>query len=84
MSVAPSLTAEPLKTAQSRGRSVLEAAVNVVLGFLLAFVMQGMIYPLLGIITKAEDNLLIAAIFTVLSLVRSYLVRRAFETARRD
>lgn len=49
-------------------------------GFLLAFVMQGLIYPLVGIITTAQDNLLIAAIFTLLSLIRSYLVRRAFET----
>jgi hypothetical protein len=64
---------------QSRAGSVLESAANVVFGFLLAFVMQGVIYPLLGIVTTAQDNLLIAAIFTLLSFVRSYLVRRAFE-----
>jgi hypothetical protein len=68
---------------QSRAGSLLEAVINVVFGFLLAFVMQGMIYPFLGIFTTAQTNLLIAAIFTLLSLVRSYLVRRAFETFAR-
>jgi uncharacterized protein (DUF697 family) len=69
-----------LRVPQSRGGSLVEAVVNVVFGFLLAFVMQGLIYPFLGIVTTAQTNLLIAAIFTLLSVVRSYLVRRAFET----
>ena len=71
-----------MRSPQSRALSILEAVVNVVFGFLLALVMQGIVYPLLGIVTTGATNLLIAAIFTLVSLVRSYLVRRAFETFR--
>src|SRR3954451_12041293 len=49
-----------VRIGQSRRGSLLEASANVVFGFLLAFVMQGLIYPLMGIITTAQDNLLIA------------------------
>jgi hypothetical protein len=70
-----------MRPAQSRSQSMLEAVVNVVFGFLLALVMQGIIYPLLGILTSGTTDLLIAAIFTLVSLVRSFLVRRAFEFA---
>lgn len=67
---------------QSRSASLFEAVTNVVFGFLLAFVVQGIVYPLLGIVTTAQDNLLIAALFTALSIARSFLVRRAFESFR--
>lgn len=83
MSHVASVQIQPSSTRQTRRGSLLEATANVVFGFLLAFVMQGLIYPLLGIVTTAQDNLLIAAIFTLLSLIRSYLVRRAFETLGR-
>jgi hypothetical protein len=68
-----------MRAPQSRALSMLEAVVNVVFGFLLALIMQGIIYPLLGIVTTGATDLLIAAIFTLVSLVRSFLVRRAFE-----
>lgn len=67
---------------QSHSASLFEAVTNVVFGFLLAFVVQGIVYPLLGIVTTAQVNLLIAAIFTALSIMRSYCVRRAFECFR--
>jgi P27 family predicted phage terminase small subunit len=62
--------------------SLAEAVTNVAVGFLLAFLVQGLIYPPLGIRTTPQDELLIALIFTAVSLLRSYLVRRAFETFR--
>lgn len=62
---------------QSHSASLFEAVTNFVFDFLLAFVVQGIVYPLLGIVTTAQVNLLIAAIFTALSVVRSYCVRRA-------
>ena len=68
------------RRSQSRAGSLTEAGTQVVVGFLLAFVVQGLIYPLFGIVTTPETNAAIAGIFTALSLVRSYLVRRAFET----
>jgi hypothetical protein len=69
-----------LRRAQSNEESFLEAATNVSIGFAIALVTQAVAYPLLGISSTFETNSIIAAIFTVVSLIRSYLVRRAFET----
>jgi membrane protein implicated in regulation of membrane protease activity len=69
-----------LRRAQSRGDSFLEAATNVAFGFVLALVTQAIVYPLFGIATTLTTDGTIAVIFTIVSLVRSYLVRRAFET----
>jgi membrane associated rhomboid family serine protease len=68
---------------QTRRMSLMEASTNVVLGFLLALVTQGIVYPLFGIRTSVETDAALAAIFTGVSLIRSYLIRRAFESGRR-
>jgi hypothetical protein len=65
---------------QARSASLLEAITNVAAGFLLAFLVQGFLYPALGINATAQENLMIAAVFSALSIIRSYLVRRAFDT----
>ena len=65
---------------QSREASLLEAATNVTLGFVLALLMQALLYPMFGIHTTVLTDSTIAVVFTLVSLVRSYLVRRAFET----
>ena len=72
-----------LRPMQSASHSLLEACTNVALGFVLALVIQAIAYPLFGIRTTIVIDGTIAAIFTLASLVRSYLVRRAFETFRR-
>ena len=69
-----------LRRVQSREDSFLEAVTNVVLGFVLALVTQAAVYPMFGIVTTITTDSTIAVIFTLVSLLRSYLVRRAFET----
>ena len=66
---------------QSRGESMLEAATNVAFGYLLALITQAVAYPVFGIRTTFAADAALAAIFTCVSLVRSYVVRRAFESA---
>jgi hypothetical protein len=56
-----------------------EAVTNVLLGYLLAIVTQRLAYPLFGIHTTFAADGAIAAIFTLVSLARSYVVRRLFE-----
>jgi hypothetical protein len=51
----------------------------VALGFLLALMTQGAVYPMFGIHTTFATDSAIAVVFTAVSLIRSYLVRRAFE-----
>jgi hypothetical protein len=69
-----------LRQVQNRSDSLLEAGTNVALGFVLALVIQAVVYPLFAITTTIATDGAIAVIFTLASLVRSYLVRRAFET----
>jgi membrane protein implicated in regulation of membrane protease activity len=67
---------------QSHLMSLVESIANVAVGFLLALGTQLAIFPLLGIVATFSDNLLLGCIFTVMSLVRSYLLRRVFESLR--
>jgi hypothetical protein len=62
--------------------SLLEAITNVVVGFLLALLTQLVLFPLLGLAISISDNVLIGAIFTAVSIVRSFTLRRLFEGLR--
>lgn len=63
---------------QSRAMSAAESVANVAIGYGVAVASQLVIFPLFGVHLPLSDNLLIGAWFTVISLVRSYAVRRLF------
>ena len=63
---------------QSRRRSAAEAATNIAVGYAVSLVAQVLIFPLFGIYTSIGKNALIGAAFTVVSLIRSYTLRRMF------
>ena len=67
---------------QSLWMSFVESVANVVVGYLVAVAAQILVFPLFGFHATLSDNLLIGLIFTGVSLVRSFLLRRAFETWR--
>lgn len=62
--------------AQSRRGSMLESVINVLVGYGVAVGAQLMIFPLFGVNLPIGDNMLIAVLFTAVSLVRSYCIRR--------
>lgn len=64
---------------QSRRMSLVEAVANVAVGYGVAVATQVLVFPLFGMTPSLGDNLAIGAIFTVVSLVRSYCLRRVFE-----
>ena len=68
---------------QSRWMSFAEAVVNVVVGYGVAVVTQMLVFPLFGMRASVSDNLLIGVIFTMVSMVRSFTLRRVFESLRR-
>jgi uncharacterized membrane-anchored protein len=63
---------------QTRLQSFIESFINVAIGYGVALISQILVFPLFGINIPMESNLLIGAIFTVISIVRSYVVRRVF------
>ena len=67
---------------QSRLMSMVEAVTNVAVGYGLAVVTQILIFPIFGLHTTLAQNLAMGGIFTGVSLVRSYLLRRLFERIR--
>lgn len=63
---------------QSRKLSFLEACLSVGTGYLVALVTQLIIYPWFDIDITFHAQLSIAAIFIFVSIIRTYLWRRAF------
>ena len=63
---------------QTRLGSLIESGMNIAIGYGVALASQLLIFPLFDINIPLSDNLLIGAWFTVISLVRSYVIRRWF------
>ena len=65
---------------QTRLESLIESVINTGLGFLVALITQILVYPVFDINVTLGDQTLLALIFTSVSLVRGYIVRRYFNT----
>lgn len=63
---------------QTRRRSAIEAIMNVIIWYVIALCAQLVIFPIFGGHFTIEQNLKIGALFTLVSLARSYLLRRLF------
>ena len=59
--------------------SMVEAVANVVIGYAIAVATQVVVFPIFGIHITLADDLAIGLVFLVVSLIRSYLLRRAFD-----
>ena len=67
---------------QSRRLSLLESLVNVLVGYGVAVITQMLVFPLFGLVASVSQNLGLGLVFTGISLIRSYLLRRVFEALR--
>ena len=67
---------------QSRLMSLLEAVANVIVGYGVAVVTQILIFPIFGLHTTLAQNLQMGLLFTGVSIIRSFLLRRVFEAMR--
>jgi hypothetical protein len=63
---------------QSRRHSLIEAWVNILVGIGIQFYALHLMAPLLGFSMSWGQNTQVTAIMTVISLVRSYTLRRIF------
>lgn len=63
---------------QSRLESLVEASLNTASGFVVSLVVWRIVAGVLGLPIDMGTNLLITGIFTVVSIIRSYLWRRFF------
>ena len=63
---------------QSKKRSLTEAVTNTLTGLLVSFAIQLIIYPVMNIPVRIEQNIIITLVFTSASIIRGYVVRRLF------
>jgi len=63
---------------QSRLSSFIEAWFNVAIGFAINFIANLTILPLIGFHISVSQNLFIGVLYTLISVVRSYTIRRWF------
>ena len=63
---------------QSKRNSAFEAATNVAIGYLVSVLANVLILPMFGYNVTIGDSFAIGLAFTIVSLVRSYVLRRIF------
>jgi hypothetical protein len=63
---------------QTRFGSLIEAIINVIIGFAINFTANMFIFPLFGFHITPGANFALGLIYTVISVARSYCVRRWF------
>ena len=63
---------------QKRTHSLIESITNVLIGYGVAVGSQIIIFPMFGIKATLKENCMIGLWFTVISIIRSYALRRIF------
>lgn len=64
--------------AQTRMQSLFEAWLNIAIGFGINLIANLLVLPIFGFYPTIGDAFGMGLIFTVISIVRSYLLRRLF------
>ena len=62
--------------------SLIEAIANIAVGYGVAVGSQILVFPLFGLHMTLAQNLKVGAVFTTISIARSFALRRIFEAVR--
>ena len=68
---------------QSKKQSLIESLTSVGIGWLIGVILNMLVLPLFDYDVSLTDGVLISIIFTAVSVVRSYAVRRIFNSKER-
>ena len=69
-----------MREKQTRKQSVIESVFNTLTSTIISFLASLVIYPMVGVEVTVQDIGHLTIIFTCLSIVKNFLVRRFFET----
>jgi hypothetical protein len=62
--------------------SLVESLANVAVGYGIAVATQAVVFPWFGLRVSLSDDMAIGAVMTVVSIIRSFTLRRLFERLR--
>ena len=63
---------------QTKKQSFIESITNTLVGFVISFASTFLIFPLMGFESSVGKNIVITLFFTVVSILRGYIIRRFF------
>jgi len=63
---------------QTKKQSLTESLTNTAIGYVISLLSLFVIFPILGIESSTSKNIVITLYFTIISIVRSYVLRRFF------
>ncbi len=63
---------------QPKKHSAFEAIINIFIGYWIGFLAQIIVFPFYDIKISFMQNITMSIIFTIISLIRSYAIRRIF------
>ena len=63
---------------QSKLDSFIEAVINTFIGFVIAFISQLIIFPIVSVDVTLGQNFILTILFTLVSIIRTYIIRRYF------
>lgn len=66
---------------QTRKQSLIESCTNIAVGYTVNVFSNALVLPLFGITTSMTENLELGLVYTAISLVRTYALRRYFNRA---
>lgn len=62
---------------------IIESIVNTIIGMVITFLSQLIIYPLFGLNVSISQNIAILFIFTAISFIRNFAIRYIFSNIKR-
>ena len=65
---------------QTKRQSLIETLTSVFVGWFISFIANMLVLPLFGYNINLTDGVLISIIFTTISVIRGYVVRRWFNS----
>ena len=65
---------------QTKRQSLIETLTSVFVGWFISFIANMLVLPLFGYNINLTEGVLISIIFTIISIVRGYVVRRWFNS----
>ncbi len=68
---------------QTRLMSLVETMTNILVGLVISFLSQIVIFKIYGVHLSTQQNVEITLYFTIISILRSYALRRFFNSIRR-